>query len=148
MFHAADLIKSYLSFKNHPFTILLLPPSLPPDKPSAPEGPLAATDVTADFCRLSWKPPQDDGGSRVTNYVIEKQAAGRAAWTKVSTYVRSTTYDVVNLDEGSVLKFRVSAENQHGVGPPLEGSQAVTIKDPFGMNMILIASVYQSIYIY
>ncbi|XP_030829655.1 twitchin isoform X2 [Strongylocentrotus purpuratus] len=101
------------------------------DKPSAPEGPLAATDVTADFCRLSWKPPQDDGGSRVTNYVIEKQAAGRSAWTKVSTYVRTTTYDVVNLDEGSILKFRVSAENQHGVGPPLEGSQAITIKDPF-----------------
>ncbi|XP_041468950.1 twitchin-like isoform X3 [Lytechinus variegatus] len=101
------------------------------DKPSAPEGPLAATDVTADFCRLSWKPPQDDGGSRVTNYVIEKQAAGRSAWTKVSTYVRTTSYDVVNLDEGSVLKFRVMAENQYGVGPPLEGSQPVTIKDPF-----------------
>ena len=68
---------------------------------------MEATDVTADFCRLSWKPPQDDGGSRVTNYVIEKQPEGRAAWTKVSTFVRTTTYDVVDLDEGSMVKFRV-----------------------------------------
>ena len=109
---------------------------------------MAATDVTADFCRLSWKPPQDDGGSRVTNYVIEKQADGRSAWTKVSTYVRSTTYDVVNLDEGSVLKFRVSAENQHGVGPPLEGSQAITIKDPFGINIIILKFKSIPIYIF
>ncbi|XP_071479592.1 twitchin-like [Diadema antillarum] len=101
------------------------------DKPSAPQGPLEATDVTADFCRLSWKPPQDDGGSRVTNYVVEKQLEGRSAWSKVSTFVRTTTYDVVNLEEGSSYKFRVMAENQYGVGEPLVGDRAVVIKNPY-----------------
>lgn len=30
------------------------------------------TDITPENCSLSWKPPADDGGSPVTNYVVEK----------------------------------------------------------------------------
>lgn len=42
------------------------------DRPSAPVGPLDISDITPDTCSLSWKPPQDDGGSPITNYVVEK----------------------------------------------------------------------------
>ena len=37
-----------------------------PDKPGEPEGPLSVSDVFADNCKLSWKPPTDNGGSEVT----------------------------------------------------------------------------------
>jgi len=36
------------------------------DKPGTPEGPLEVTDVMADSCKLSWKPPADNGGAEVT----------------------------------------------------------------------------------
>lgn len=42
------------------------------DKPSPPQGPLDISDITPETCTLSWKPPLDDGGSPVTNYVVEK----------------------------------------------------------------------------
>lgn len=42
------------------------------DKPSPPVGPLDCYDITPDTCTLSWKPPLDDGGSPITNYIVEK----------------------------------------------------------------------------
>lgn len=42
------------------------------DRPSPPVGPLDVSDITPDTCTLSWKPPLDDGGSPITNYIVEK----------------------------------------------------------------------------
>jgi len=42
------------------------------DKPLPPQGPLDVSDITPETCSLSWRPPLDDGGSPVTNYVVEK----------------------------------------------------------------------------
>ena len=36
------------------------------DKPGPPEGPLVVDEVFADSCKLSWKPPLDDGNAPVS----------------------------------------------------------------------------------
>lgn len=41
-------------------------------KPSKPKGPLDVSDVTKTGCTLAWKKPEDDGGSPVEYYEIEK----------------------------------------------------------------------------
>ena len=41
------------------------------DAPAAPEGPLEMSDVRADQATLSWKPPADDFGAPVSDYVVE-----------------------------------------------------------------------------
>lgn len=41
-------------------------------KPSKPKGPLDVADVTKNGCTLSWKKPEDDGGSPIDYYEIEK----------------------------------------------------------------------------
>lgn len=42
------------------------------DKPSPPLAPLDISDITPETCTLTWKPPFDDGGSPITNYIVEK----------------------------------------------------------------------------
>lgn len=105
---------------------------MPLDKPGAPVGPLEPSKVTAESLTLSWKPPESDGGSRVTNYVLEKRPDSSKTWIKVSSFIHQPTHDVAGLDEGVSYYFRVRAENKYGIGEPLENNVAIKAKDPFG----------------
>ncbi|CAJ0950227.1 unnamed protein product, partial [Mesorhabditis belari] len=95
--------------------------------PSAPEGPVEVTTVTAEGCTLSWNPPQNDGGSPILGYCVERREAKKNTWafvtrtTETSTMLTGMQWDVDYL-------FRISAENAMGAGPPVETS--ATIKLP------------------
>lgn len=100
------------------------------DRPTPPQGPLDVSDVTPDTCTLSWKSPLDDGGSPITNYVVEKQDTN-GIWVKVSSFVRSTHYDVMGLEPNKKYYFRVRAENQYGLSDALDRADAVHATYPF-----------------
>jgi len=79
---------------------------------------------------LSYKPPADDGGAEITNYVIEHREEGLASWTRATKdTISKTSYTVNGLTANSVYEFRVAAENKAGVGPPSEPSQPVAAKE-------------------
>ncbi|KAK7507540.1 hypothetical protein BaRGS_00001475, partial [Batillaria attramentaria] len=102
------------------------------DVPSAPQGPLEVSDITADSAVLHWKPPKDDGGIDLTGYIIERRDTKRAVWTKVGSVDGVTLdYKVTGLQEGTEYLFRVSAENEVGISEPLERDMAVVPKSPF-----------------
>lgn len=46
------------------------------DVPGPAEGPITYKDMMGDSLTLMWKPPKDDGGSDITNYIVEKKVAG------------------------------------------------------------------------
>ncbi|XP_047491377.1 twitchin-like isoform X5 [Penaeus chinensis] len=100
------------------------------DKPSPPIGPLTPTEITAHTVSLTWKPPQDNGGSEVTGYVIEKTEANYNMWKVVPGYCPKCNFTVKGLEEGKKYRFRVRAENMYGVSEPLEG-KPVEAKNPF-----------------
>ncbi|KAJ8977333.1 hypothetical protein NQ317_018615 [Molorchus minor] len=100
------------------------------DKPLPPQGPLDISDITPDNCSLAWRPPLDDGGSPITNYIVEKLDTN-GIWVKVSSFVRNTHYDVMGLEPNKKYNFRVRAENQYGVSEPLESSEPIIAKYPF-----------------
>lgn len=82
---------------------------------------------------ISWKPPEDDGGALVTNYVVEKREAKEGTeWQLVSSSISSTTCRIVNLTENAGYYFRVSAQNTFGISEALEVSSVVVVKTPFG----------------
>jgi titin len=56
--------------------------------PGVCTAPLQVSDITKNACRLRWKPPEDDGGSRVTHYVIERQEVGKPYWTTVASFIK------------------------------------------------------------
>ncbi len=100
------------------------------DKPGKPEGPLEASEIKQDGCRLTWKAPKENGNSPITNYVVEKMDPKKGVWEKVTSFCRVPTYEVMGLDEGRAYQFRVMAENNEGKSLPLETLTTVTPKNP------------------
>ncbi|XP_014665457.1 PREDICTED: twitchin-like isoform X3 [Priapulus caudatus] len=101
------------------------------DVPVKPGGPLEASGVTPESCKLSWKVPEDDGGSPVSNYSIEKQDVATGKWDKVTAFCRQPEYTVMGLQEGHKYNFRVVAENEHGKSIPLYNDKPITAKHDF-----------------
>jgi len=42
------------------------------------------SEITSSSCYISWEIPEDDGGSEITTYVVERKEEGRKAWIKVT----------------------------------------------------------------
>lgn len=63
-------------------------------KPGPPQGPIVFSDITANAITISWQPPEDDGGSDVTNYAVDYREFGRSTWTPVSACTTRTTLKV------------------------------------------------------
>ena len=111
------------------------------DKPSAPEGPLEAIDTRPDSITLEWKPPKDNGGSKIEKYVLEKKPRG-GKWQKCTGTIgpNDTQATAKNLDDGEEYDFRVMAVNENGESEPLVTSGPIKAKFPFGMKLFVLFS--------
>jgi len=100
------------------------------DPPGPPQN-VKASDVTKTLCKLTWSPPDSDGGSEITGYYVEKYTGTK--WIKaVKKPITTCSYSVDDLLEGSKdNEFRVCAENAAGVGEPSESTGRFVAKDPF-----------------
>lgn len=103
--------------------------------PGPPQGPLEVSDIGKTHCTLSWKAPLDDGGNRVTHYLIEKRdcSKGKDVWIPYADHCKETSITVQSLNENSNYEFRVLAVNQNGVSEPLVTSTEVLVKLPYGV---------------
>lgn len=110
----------------------------PADKPGPPAS-VKTTKVFSDRVKLRWEPPLADGGSEITNYIIEKRETSRANWALVTSNIHGhiTDCSVEKLIEGHEYQFRVSAENQYGVGDAIM-TEPVTVKNPYGESSSLL----------
>jgi len=95
--------------------------------PSAPQGPIDISGLTDNSLVLGWKPPEDDGGSPLTEYFVERRESSKKAWQKVGTNDgNSTNYEVPDLKKGSSYSFRITAKNEFGYGPPFTPEDVIT----------------------
>lgn len=98
------------------------------DKPSAP-GKARVVMTLGRSVTLSWNRPNDDGGCKIGNYIVEYYRLGWNVWLKAAT-TRQLTTVLGDLIEGSEYKFRIKAESPYGVSDPSEESDIVFIPDP------------------
>uniref|UniRef100_H2YLF1 Titin n=1 Tax=Ciona savignyi TaxID=51511 RepID=H2YLF1_CIOSA len=89
------------------------------DRPGMPIGPMSILEMTPEYAIISWMPPKDDGGSQITNYVVEKKDTSKQTWGVVSSKGTRSKCKVPRLIAGKEYLFRVSAENKHGISDPL-----------------------------
>uniref|UniRef100_A0A8C9EUZ0 Titin n=4 Tax=Neognathae TaxID=8825 RepID=A0A8C9EUZ0_PAVCR len=104
--------------KSITFTVKVL------DTPGPP-GPITFKDVTRGSITLMWDAPVLDGGSRIHHYVVEKREASRRSWQVVSSKCTRQIFKVTDLAEGVPYYYRVSAENEYGVGEPCELTEPI-----------------------
>ncbi|KAK7020187.1 hypothetical protein SK128_012536, partial [Halocaridina rubra] len=95
-----------------------------PDPPSIP----VVTDISGQSVTLRWDPPQDDGGCRISNYIVEYFRVGWDVWLKGASS-RITWTQLNDLIVGSEYRFRVKAENAYGVSEAGEECEPVLIDD-------------------
>ncbi len=101
-------------------------------KPSRPMGPLEVKDVRAKKATLQWGAPEDDGGSPVTHFQLEKMDLDTGRWVPCGEAPADAREAVVDgLQEGKKYKFRVRAVNKEGSSEPLESGAAVEAKNPY-----------------
>lgn len=100
-------------------------------RPGKPKGPLEATDVTKNGCKLKWKKPDDDGGLPIEYYEIEKLDPLTGQWIPCGKSTEPEA-NVGGLQEGKPYKFRVKAVNKEGESEELELDKPIIAKNPFG----------------
>lgn len=117
------------------------------------------SNVHKEGCSLKWNPPEDDGGSPIDHYEVEKMdadtgitsagfqylillhhsivtnnylkffMAGR--WVPAGTCT-GPKIDLENLVPEKEYKFRVMAVNAEGNSEPLEAEQSIIAKSKYG----------------
>ncbi|XP_068170742.1 immunoglobulin-like and fibronectin type III domain-containing protein 1 [Antennarius striatus] len=96
------------------------------DRPGPPEGPVETVETTSSIIEIKWKPPKDDGGSAVTNYIIERQHARQSLWTKLGEVSADrTSFRDRNVTHGKKYNYRIYAENPEGLSDTLETADSI-----------------------
>lgn len=91
-------------------------------------------DATHEGMTLTWQPPEDNGGSTIAGYIIERKEARSDRWLRINkNYVTMTRYRSSGLIEGLEYEHRITAVNSRGAGKPSESSAITVAMDPIGM---------------
>ncbi|XP_072511825.1 myosin-binding protein C, slow-type isoform X9 [Notamacropus eugenii] len=86
-----------------------------PDPPLAPN----VSDVGDDWCKMSWEPPANDGGSPILGYFIERKKKQSSRWMRLNfDLIKETTFEPKKMIEGVAYEVRIFAVNAVGISKP------------------------------
>ncbi|XP_051280976.1 immunoglobulin-like and fibronectin type III domain-containing protein 1 isoform X2 [Dicentrarchus labrax] len=102
------------------------------DKPTSPLGPAELTESSAVCIEFRWRPPKDDGGSPVINYIMERQQVGRNTWKKIGEIPGVPSYRDTDVEHGRKYCYRIRAVTAEGTSEVMETDdmQAGTLAFP------------------
>lgn len=87
---------------------------------------MKTVETTSSIIEIKWNPPKDDGGSAVTNYIIERQQTGQSLWTKLGDVsADKTSFRDRNVTHGKKYNYRIYAENPEGISDALETAKSI-----------------------
>nr|XP_046189939.1 titin-like [Oncorhynchus gorbuscha] len=115
--------------------------------PCDPPANLTVTDITRSSISLTWSKPENDGGAKVTGYIVDRRELPDGCWLKCNfTNLQETCYDIEGLTEDIQYDFRVIAKNSAGVlSEPSQCTGAVTVKDNVVLPRIVLDDKYKKL---
>ncbi|XP_077429533.1 immunoglobulin-like and fibronectin type III domain-containing protein 1 [Vanacampus margaritifer] len=90
------------------------------DKPTPPLGPVGIIESSANGIEFKWRPPKDNGGSPITNYILERQQIGRNSRKKLGKTGPEAKYRDSDVDHGRKYCYHIRAENDQGISEMME----------------------------
>lgn len=101
--------------------------------PQKPRGPLRIDNVHAEGCTATWAEPDDDGGSPITHYSIEKCTGTQTSWMPCGRAPANQTFcDIIGLTQGKEHRLQVVAVNSFGDSEGLVCVDGFIAENSFG----------------
>ena len=92
-----------------------------------------AKDVSKTTANISWQAPDNDGGTGIMGYFVERSTRSSERWVRQNReLVTDTEYDADNLLEGTEYLYRIVAVNKRGESLPSQPSDSFVAKNPYG----------------
>lgn len=96
------------------------------DSPGPPAR-VAVKDVTKNSATITWDIPENEGGAPVKNYLVDIRDISRVGWTRLTDKCHRLSYRVSELEEGGIYFFKVTGENEYGIGVPAETKEGIKL---------------------
>uniref|UniRef100_A0A672ZHY1 Immunoglobulin like and fibronectin type III domain containing 1, tandem duplicate 3 n=1 Tax=Sphaeramia orbicularis TaxID=375764 RepID=A0A672ZHY1_9TELE len=90
------------------------------DKPTVPMGPVDIIESSSTCIDFKWRPPKDNGGSPITDYILERQQIGRNSWKKLGKIGPEPKYRDTDVDHGRKYCYHIRAETDQGISEMME----------------------------
>lgn len=103
-----------------------------PEVPGKPKN-MDVASVDKDQCTLEWEPPDDDGKSPITSYVVERREKSEKDWKRLGIVNANEDGGKHQIVDDKVVEdkeyfYRVRAVNKAGAGDPCDHGRPVKIK--------------------
>ncbi len=90
---------------------------------------LRVTHITSNAASIEWESPLDDGGAKITNYILEKRESGWRSWEILTTLPPSVREcELENMSPAKDYFVRIRAVNRLGQGPATEINTPIRVK--------------------
>ncbi|KAM9813447.1 immunoglobulin-like and fibronectin type III domain-containing protein 1 [Neosynchiropus ocellatus] len=90
------------------------------DKPTPPMGPVDIIESSSTVIDFKWRPPKDNGGCPITDYILERQQIGRNSWKKLGKIGPEPKYRDTDVDHGRKYCYHIRAETSYDVSEMME----------------------------
>lgn len=96
------------------------------ERPSPPRGPIEVSGMTTDSFVVSWMKSESDGGSAITEYLVDIKKSTESKWThRGATSANVTHLTIKDLSQSTGYDVRICARNAVGDSLFLESSESI-----------------------
>lgn len=96
------------------------------EPPSPPRGPIETSGMTSTSFELMWQPSENNGGSKITEYIVEFKESKKKVWKVIgTTNGNETSLLIENLTANRAYDFKIYAKNKIGTSEALQTEESI-----------------------